>query len=133
MAAANGWQAQPQSRIMHTGSMCFQGWVQLSCGWILKMLDINGHLLPLSSLSLSYAQTRTQESWHGAFHISQNTAQHLSRRQKDDRAGRRGRGVGRGTDGGGARRGVEERARQRRSVVCFSILPLCIQSPKVIS
>lgn len=108
MVAANGWQAQPQSRIMHTGSMCFQG---CPCRWSLKMLDISGPLLPLSFLSLSHAQTRTQQSRHGAVHISQNTAQHLSRCQRDNGAacGARDGGTRDGQQAGreGAQRGAQ--------------------------
>lgn len=91
------------------------------------MLDISGPLLPLSFLSLSHAQTRTQQSRHGAVHISQNTAQHLSRCQRDNGAAcgaRDGGDGGRTAWGGakgrrGARRGAEGRAGRGRSVVCF--------------
>lgn len=77
------------------------------------MLGISGPLLPLLSLSLSHAQMRIQQFSHGAFHISQNTAQHLSRCQRDNGAGR-GREDGEGGRGGrtgagreGARRGTQ--------------------------
>lgn len=89
------------------------------------MLDSNGPLLPLSSLSLSYAQTRTQESWHGVFHISQNTAQHLSRSQREDGAGRGGWGD-RAGDGQGAGRGGAWRA----GAVCCLFLHSASVHPK---
>lgn len=91
------------------------------------MLDINGPLLPLSSLNLSYAQTRTQESWRGAFHISQNTAQHLSRSQREDGAGRGGRGDRAGDRG----RGAEGRGEAHRAgAVCCLFLDSASVHPK---
>lgn len=87
------------------------------------MLGISGPLLPLLSLSLSHAQMRIQQFSHGAFHISKNTAQYLSRCQRDNGAVCRAREGGRGGGEDGQGRGAKGlRGARRAGAVCCLFL-----------